>query len=258
VLIFPQLRSGAVAQLPIQRSENYRTRRNALADGSVIQMTDAGFANAGWTLKFSALTADEAQALQSLFQSAQGRLNTFTFLDPSANLLCWSDDLTQTAWSVDPQLTLGVVQDAFGGSAGWQMVNGAAAAQSISQTTNAPATLEYCFSAYLRSDMPAQVTFEIGGNAAVTALVSGTWQRWEAAATGGTGPQVVFGLSIPPDTTVQVCGIQAEAQPAAGVYKSSMATSGVFPNSRFDQDSMDVTATEAGLFACNVRIVSQL
>jgi hypothetical protein len=77
-------------------------------------------------------------------------------------------------------------------------------------------------------------------------------------ASGGPGPQVAFGLSIPPATTVQVCGLQAEAQPAAGVYKSTTDTGGVFPNSRFDQDSMDITATEAGFFACNVRIVSQL
>jgi hypothetical protein len=69
---------------------------------------------------------------------------------------------------------------------------------------------------------------------------------------------VAFGLSISPGATVQVCGLQAEAQPGAGVYKSTTATGGVFPNSRFDQDSMDITATEAGLFACNVRIVTQL
>jgi hypothetical protein len=137
VLFFPQLRSGAVAQLPLQRSENYRTLRNALADGSVIQMSDASFARVVWTLKFSDLTVDEAQALQSLFRSADGRLNTFTFVDPSANLLCWSEDLTQPVWSVDPQLALSGVQDAFGGAAGTQITNGAAAVQSVSQTTKA-------------------------------------------------------------------------------------------------------------------------
>ncbi|MGA3023972.1 MAG: hypothetical protein ABSF98_04305 [Bryobacteraceae bacterium] len=258
MLIFPQLRSGAVAQLPLQRSEDYRTLRNVLSDGSIIQMSDVGFARVGWTLKFTDLAADEAQALQSLFQSAEGRLNTFSFVDPSANLLCWSEDLTRPSWSTDPQLALSGVQDAFGGASGTQITNGAAVAQSISQTTNAPAALQYCFSAYLRSDGPTQVTFEIGGAAVVTASVSGTWQRWEAVSTGGTGQQAVFGLSIPAGLTVQVCGLQTEAQPAAGVYKSTTDTGGVFPNSRFDQDSMDITATEAGFFACNVRIVSQL
>jgi hypothetical protein len=104
----------------------------------------------------------------------------------------------------------------------------------------------------------AEVTLEIGGTAVFTASVSGTWQRWQAVATGGTGTQVAFGLAIAPGVTVQVCGLQVEAQPAAGVYKSTTATSGVFTSSRFDQDSMNVTATDAGLFACTVRIVSQL
>jgi hypothetical protein len=258
VLTFPQLRSGAVAQLPLQRAENYRTLKNALADGSVIQMSDASFARVGWTLKFTDLTADEVQALQSLFQSAAGRLNTFTFLDPSANLLTWSEDLTQPVWSVDPQLALTQVADAFGGTAGTQMANGASAVQSVSQTIDAPASLQYCFSAYLRSAVATQVIFEIGGNAVVTASVAGTWQRWEASFSGGTGTQVAFGLSIPGGATVQVCGLQAEAQPAAGVYKSTTDVGGVFPNSRFDQDSIGITVTDAGVFACNLRIVSQV
>jgi hypothetical protein len=221
-------------------------------------MSDEGFANAGWAMKFSDLTTDEVQALRSLFQSAEGRLNTFTFVDPSANLLCWSEDFTQPCWDKDPQLVLSGVPAAFGGAAGTQIANGAAAAQSLSQTIDAPATLQYCVSAYLRSDVAAQVTFEIGGSAVVTVSVSGTWRRWEAASAGGTGQQVAFGIMIPPGMTVQVCGLQAEAQPAAGVYKSTTDTGGVFANSRFDQDSMDITATGAGTFACNVRIVSQL
>jgi hypothetical protein len=222
-------------------------------------MSDISFGRVGWTLKFSDLTADEVQVLWSLFQSAEGRLYSFLFLDPSANLLCWSDDLTQSVWSKDPGLEFSAVQDAFGGTSGTQIANGAAAVQSVVQTTNAPATLQYCLSAYLRSDTPGtQATFEIGGGAKLTASVSGTWQRWQATAGGGAGEQATFGLSIPAGTTVEVCGLQTEAQPAAGVYKNTTAMGGVFPNSRFDQDTLGITATEAGLFACNLRIVSQL
>lgn len=256
--IFPQLRSGAVAQLPLQRSETYRTLRNVLSDGTDVQMSDAGFAIAGWVLKFVDLTAVEAQALQSLFQSVQGRLSTFTFVDPSANLLCWSGDLTQAIWSKDPQLTLTQAQDVFGGTAGTQIANGAAAAQAVAQLTNAPAALQYCFSAYLRSATAVEVTFDAGGVAVLTSAVSGLWRRWQVLSPLGTGTQVAFGLSIPAGATVQVCGLQVEAQPAAGAYKSTTDTSGVYPNSRFDQDSLDVTSSEAGLFACNVRVVSRL
>jgi len=258
MLIFPQLQSGAIAQLPLQRSENYRTLVNALSDGSVIRMPDGGFNNVRWSLRYRGLTADEVGRLQSLFVSAEGSLHAFTFVDPTANLLLWSDELSPPVWNRDPQLVLTPVQDAFGGTAGMRIANGAATAQSISQTTNAPVGLQYCFSGYLRSDTPAQAMFELGGATILTAKLSGTWRRWEAVGIGGTGEQVTFGLSIPAAATIEVCGLQAEAQPCAGTYKSSTATGGVFVDSRFDQDSLEVTATDEGLFACTVEVLSRL
>ena len=253
---FPQLPSGAIAQLPMERFERYRTLKNVLSDGSDVRMSDVGAASVGWNLQYLDLTAAEAQALQSLFLSSKGRLHTFTFVDPTANLLCWSDELTQPLWNKDSQLALTQTSAPFGAMAATQIANGAAAAQSIWQTTSAPAGLQYCFSAYLRSDAPVQVTFEISGAAVLAAMLTTMWQRWEATASGGTVDDRSFGLSISPGSTIQVCGLQAEAQPSAGVYKSTNNPSGVFPNSRFDQDSLDVTATEAGLFACSVRVVS--
>jgi hypothetical protein len=258
LLVFPQLRSGALVQLPLQRTENYRTLRNTLPDGSSVQMADDGFANVAWDLKFSGLSANEAQALQSLFESAAGRLNTFTFVDPSANLLLWSTDLTQAAWNKDPELALTTVTDAFGGGTGTQIANQGAAAQSILQTTNAPPSLQYCLSGYLQSESPVPVSFVIGGNVAATVIAGSAWQRWAAVSGGGTAQQVVFGLAIPAGMTVQVCGMQAEAQPAAGAYKSTTDIAGVYPNSRFDQDSMNMVTSEAGVFACSLRVFSQL
>ena len=258
MLVFPQLRSGALAQLPWQRTESYRTLRNTLPDGSSVLMADSGFANVAWDLKFSGLSANEAQALQDLFESAVGRLNTFTFVDPSANVLLWTTDLTQAVWDKDPELALTAATDAFGGGTGTQIANQGAAAQSILQTTNAPPSLQYCLSAYLRSESPAAVSLVIGGNVATTVITGGTWQRYAGVSDGGTAQQVVFGLTIPGGTTIQVCGLQAEAQPAPGAYKSTTDRAGVYPNSRFDQDSMNMVASETSVFACNLRIVSQI
>lgn len=258
MLVFPQLRSGALAQLPLQRTESYRTLQNILPDGSSVFMADGGFANIAWDLKFSGLSANEAQALQSLFESAAGRLKAFTFVDPSANLLLWSTDLTQAVWNKDPELALTTAADAFGGTTGTEIANQGPAAQSILQTTNAPPSLQYCISAYLRSESPVPVSLVIGGNVAATVITGNMWQRYLGASGGGTAQQVVFGLTIPAGMTAQVCGLQAEAQPAAGAYKSTTDRAGVYPNSRFDQDLLDLIAVENGAFACNVRIVSQL
>ena len=258
MLVFPQLRSGALAELPLQRTESYRTLWNVLPDGSSVLMADSGFAKVAWDLKYRGLSGNEAQALQSLFESAGGRLNTFTFVDPTANLLLWSTDLTEAVWSKDPELALTAVSDAFEGGTGAQIANQGAAAQSILQTTDAPPSLQYCLSAYLRSESPAPVSLAIGGNVVATVVTGSVWQRYAVTSNGGTAQQVAFGLTIPTGMTVQVCGLQAEAQPAAGAYKSTTDRAGVYPNSRFDQDSLEVVASEAGVFACSVRIVSQL
>jgi len=257
VLVFPQLRSGALAELPLQKIESYRSVRNTLPDGSSVVMADSGFANIVWNLKFSGLSSNEAQALQNLFESAAGRLNTFTFVDPSANLLLWSTNLMQAAWNKDPELALTAVADAFEGGTGVQIANQGAAPQSILQTTNAPSSLLYCMSAYLRSESLAPVGLVIGGNVAKTVVTDNIWRRYAVASSGGA-QQVTFGLTIPAGTTVQVCGLQAEGQPAAGSYKSTTDRAGVYPNSRFDQDAMNMTASEAGVFACNLRIVSRI
>jgi len=258
LLVFPQLRSGAVTQLPLRRTESYRTPRNALSDGSTVAMTDGGFAQAAWNLKYSGLSANEAQALQDLFAAAMGRLNPFVFVDPTANLLLWSEDFSQAAWQKDPNISLTQVTDAFGGSAGVQLANNGGAAQGVQQTTNAPGSLQFCFSVYLRSAAPAEVNLTIGGTVAATAMTGSMWRRFSAVANGGAASQTEFGLSIPAATTIQVCGMQAEAQPSAGDYKSTTGSGGVYPNSRFDQDALDVVTTGPGVFDCSFRIVSQL
>jgi hypothetical protein len=43
-------------------------------------------------LSYTALSDAELAALEQFFASAQGTLNGFTFLDPAANLLAWSED----------------------------------------------------------------------------------------------------------------------------------------------------------------------
>ena len=256
--VFPQLRSGAVAQLPLQRSEAYRTLRNDLSDGRGVRMADGGFASAEWVLQYADLTLDEVAALRTLFETVEGRLGSLTFVDPSANLLLWSDELTNAVWVKGPQLALAPAVDAFGGQAGWRISNGSAASQVLSQTVGAPGALTYCMSAYLRGDPPCEVNLLIGGASAVTAHAGREWRRWEAASTGGSSGQVEFGLSVPAATAVEACGLQVEAQPGAGVYKSTKDASGVFANSRFDQDSLEISQTAMGLFGCTVRVVSRI
>src|ERR1700689_1884404 len=110
MLYYPQLTTGAVSQFPVTRNANLRTVANQLPSGYTIRMADTGAQKVQWQLRYSGLSDGELSAIQSLFVAAQGQLNTFTFLDPTDNLLMWSEDWTQAVWTPDPllQVTAGM------------------------------------------------------------------------------------------------------------------------------------------------------
>src|SRR5438128_7549144 len=101
---FPQLRSGSCAQYPIIKRLSTRTIVNDILDGSAVRFADAGSGAVQWDLHLSALAAEEWTAIQALFLACEGRLGSFVFLDPTGNLLLWSEDLSSSLWSKDPLL----------------------------------------------------------------------------------------------------------------------------------------------------------
>src|SRR2546425_7620820 len=105
---FPQLSSGAISQWPIQKRMVTRTIVNEAADGSRWKYADASAGAVRWALKFPAITDDEKNALTRFFQQAEGRLGSFGFLDPTENLLRWSEKLDEAVWeSIGGLLTVG-------------------------------------------------------------------------------------------------------------------------------------------------------
>src|SRR5271157_2766382 len=106
MLVYPQLTSGALGQFPMVRRRRARTIVNSAADGSSVKLGDPGAAGTEWQLAYTGLSDTELAALQQFFLATEGSLNGFTFLDPAANLLAWSEVLNDSAWSADPQLTL--------------------------------------------------------------------------------------------------------------------------------------------------------
>src|SRR5665213_1781300 len=158
MLYYPQLTTGAVSQFPVTRSTKIRTVSNQLASGSTIRMEDTGAQKVQWRLQYSGLTDGERSSIESLFEASEGQLNTFTFLDPTDNLLMWSEDWTQAVWTADPLLQVtGGVQDPLGGSDAMQLTNTGQTAQQIVQSTSGPSSFRYCYSVYVRSAVPATI-----------------------------------------------------------------------------------------------------
>ncbi len=181
MLSYPQFATGSAGQYPITRTNTRRTVINALADGSTISMADNGAVSAGWTLNYSDLSNAEFTSLQQLFQSVYGRWQTFTFLDPTDNLLQYSEDLTQPVWLPDPltMVTAGI-EDPLGGTAAIQLVNTAQTFQGISQNLPIPGSYQYCLSLYARASQP--FAFEL-----IAASTPGQAQKQFVAPRSGRG-----------------------------------------------------------------------
>src|SRR3954469_1390380 len=146
-MTYPQL-----VQYPIMKRVRRRTVTNRAADGRTVKLVDPAGAVTEWQLRYSELSDEEAGALQDFFLAVEGTLGEFTFLDPTANLLAWSDRLDEAVWLKAPLLTVN----------GGRLTNTGGGPQTISQTIAGPAGYVYCFSVSVRGAEATPVTLFVG------------------------------------------------------------------------------------------------
>jgi len=243
MLVFPQLCTGAAVQFPF--TSEYRSRNvvNEAADGSIERLSDPAAQVQVWKLRFRGLSDAELAALAGLHTVAAGGLRAFTFLDPAANLLRWSESLTNDVWTRDALLTVNAV--AGEGDAVHRLVNAAQVEQSIGQTLPAPAGLAYAFSFEVRTAERVRLAAERSASAAALRTEFDAPAQWMRCVQTGRLPsaaeELEFRLVVPAGATVDVRRMQVEAQPAASQYKPAFSASGVYPATRFRTDELPVT-----------------
>ena len=255
MLVYPQLGDGSLAQFPIIKRNRQRTVVNALRDSTEIKFGDPYGQMTEWELKYVNLSDNEIIALQQFFTAAEGSLNVFTFLDPTANLLSWTNQLTNVVWVKDPFLSLTPgLADPIGGSDACQVGNSGSGPQRITQTLSAPGAYQYCFSTYGRSDQAATITL-LCGNARLACVLESSWARLSLTASGDpTAESMNFGLELPADATINVFGFQVEPQPSPSVYKPTRI-GGVYENASFRDDVFSFTTTDVNHHSTIVTIV---
>jgi hypothetical protein len=255
MLVYPQLATGALSQFPVQRRHLLRTLVNTAADGTAIKLADPGAETVEWQLNYTALSDAELAALQQFFSAAEGTLNSFTFLDPTANLLAWSNDLSNAVWDAGPFLSSsGAKADPTGGSNAWNVVNSGAAAQDLSQTVTAPGGYVYSFSVYAKAAAPATLTLLLGSNRYDQNL-GPNWQRfWCTGTADATASSVTFGVELGPGAAVDVYGLQVEAQASPSLYKAS-TSGGCYENARLRDDMFFFTTTDVNRHSATVNII---
>ncbi len=226
-------------------------------------MADLSAGLVQWQLQYSGLTDNEWSSIEQFFQSAQGRLNTFTFLDPTDNLMMWSEDWTQPVWTADPllQVSLGVA-DPLGGTGAVQLANSAQTTQRVLQAIAGPSGFQYCFSVYVRSDSPTTVNLVMTSQGQDSLYEISPGSAWNRFVTPVVLPVqqdgISFGLQLPAGVRIDVFGAQVEAQIAASVYKKNIDLGGVYSTTRFDSDSLTQITGAQNQHSCTVNLVSQL
>lgn len=260
-LYFPQLTVGSLAQYPIVRRWSKPATINTLPDGSTIVMAGMRPAQVSWELRFAGLSSGEWDALQQLFSDSHGRFGNFTFVDPTDNLLTWSEDFTASAWAADPllQITAGVA-DPFGGTTGVALWNTGQAAQRLMQSVPGPSWFQYCFSLYLRAATPCTLSLVRSSTSEEMKTTVGVGEGWSrvvsSGALSGQEDEIHFGLEVGSGTSLYIFGAQVEGQPCAGAYKRQTNRSGIYSHSRFDQDMLVQSADAAERYSTTIQIVS--
>ncbi len=262
MLIFPQLSTFASVQYPIQKQRSERTIVNLSEDGRLITLADTFASEVRWTLKFNGLTDQEALNLTSFFDLCEGSLQPFLFLDPTENLLSYSEDLTQPSWQLSSLLTLThQIDDPFGTDRATRVLNNSLAALTITQTVAIPGSIYCAFSVYLRSQYAGFQLIRDDGSNSVPLPVSPTpsWQRFSlnTAYASSISTSCDFSISIPPGVSLDVFGLQLDAQPFPGTYVTSLQENGVYPGARFDTNQLTVVGTGPGQSNLQMSILSK-
>jgi|HigsolmetaAR201D_1030396.scaffolds.fasta_scaffold11268_2 hypothetical protein len=260
---FPQLSTGCVSQFPLSKRLVRRTIQTVSTDGRELKLADPEAAAVEWELRYTSLSQDEWMALDNLHRNVEGRLATFTFLDPTSNLLAWSEDFEAGVWSKGPllQITTGI-SDPLGTNRAVRITNLAQVSQSLSQVIHAPGWYQYVFSVSVRSNSGDSLFLirESGGLAdRVEVRTSGSWSRsFCHGSLMSSAEQIRFGVELEPGASVEVFGLQVEPQLHPSTYKRTLGQSGVFPRTRFVDDRLSVIAHSDGLYACLLRLRSSL
>jgi hypothetical protein len=240
MLVFPQLSSGAVAQLPLRRETRYRTLVNRLPDGAEIRFSDLDYFERHWQLPLEHVSDAEFQAIRDLFAAAERRLKSFVFLEPGENLLAWSERFTETVWVASGVSVAEGIADPFGGADASRLTG----AGSLTQTLAIPVWFRYAASIWARTSQPG-AGLQLGA-ASVSIDSSDQWKRYTLSTwfSGSTAETLDF--RIVSGGALDVYGAQLDAQPAASYYKKTLQQGGVHPGARFASDTLEDQATGPG------------
>lgn len=255
---YPQIGPGTIAQFPVSRTRNWRMIASVLESGEQIALPDSAAGQIEWGLAYVDLSDAETALIDGLYATCQGSFASFVFIDPLANLLGWSEDLSQPNWQGGLLTFASGIADPLGTERAWTLSNETTGAQQLAQTLGVSGDYVACFSAYVRSNVAGSIAIVRDGTRTLAA-VGPQWSRVYVGGTGTAGaPQSTFAISLTAGQAVDVFGLQAEAQPYPSLYRVTQAALGIYPETYFEEDELIVTATGVGLSSFSIKLISRV
>lgn len=240
---FPQL-----AQFPIRRRFRQRTVVNEMEDGRQIKSKANRPDVLEWQVDLGVLSGAERDQVVDLWSTCKGARDAFVYVDPTANLLLHSEDLSAGLWTKGPDIH---VDDLV-------VRNDGQTTGRIGQTILGPAWFQYCFSFLVRSQTTTNLNvFRVAGNA-VDRLGVTAGQDWSRVLmnshTASDEETIQFGIELAPGTRVELAELQVEAQIGNSTYKPTTTRSGIHPAARFAADELSVVEEGVDWSSMTVRI----
>ena len=260
MLLYPQLLSGAVAQYPLRISREMANAFNLQEDGTRYLEVTTNPSTLRWQLTYKHLQRQEIDALETFFEATRGPLLTFIFLDPTGNLLNCSEDLSQPFWERSPQLAVSQIIGDL--STSFELASTGGGVAVLSQIVPCPSKALLCFSLYARANQATQMTLAVWDTSNRTQKifsVGADWKQYFVSQIGsGQDAEKTLEVSLNGASPIQVSRISLNAQPAPASYVKTSQRSGIKPQTRFDQDTLLVTALGDDAFSCSVVLTTRL
>ncbi|MCX6622024.1 MAG: hypothetical protein NTY38_13335 [Acidobacteria bacterium] len=212
---------------------------------------DAARSLVEWQMPLKALNGEERERIVDMWLACRGPARCFTYVDPAANLLLWSEDFARGVWSKGASIQ----------ASGQSLVNTGQTQERIVQRLDAPSWFQYCLSFLARGQSPtppSSVRVAANDELLEPFAVGSDWRRVTMTSSSAANEeQVSFGLELPAGATVEIAEIQVEAQIGNSAYKKTTVRNGIYRTARFAANQLVVVEEGQDESSVTVRIVAR-
>jgi len=257
-MLLPQLQSRAVVQRSVTRRAHAARVVNRLEDGSLLMSGMLRSLRHEWDLEYVGLTDSELFTLEDFANAARGMEGGFTFIDPMANMLTKSEDLTGLPWIQSAYCDVtseGVGEEGYSVHG---VASQSAGVESVSQDVNVAGQGWMSGSCWVRATeaVTGSLIMNSGAEEWRSEFVAKPeWNRLRVSAmvSTGSGP-LRFSIEAAPGARFDVMGVQLEHQAFPSEYKPSRGDGGIHQGARIVDGSFSGTRQAPDWCDCHFRI----